>query len=217
MNHHWPQRLQPLPQRRLRPSFPDPQQTSARGVDLIDHGQKVVGPQPVAPMNLVHAQRFHLLQLAVGQAPLHKPLHRAIHRFPTGLEYLRRLSPAQPPPPAGQKAHHGAGHRTFPVTPRNLLHHHAMRGTLHPPRCVAKPGRDSPQRHKLPAPFRQTVIARGWPLAQRAAPAHTAMRRDPDLNEVRLPLAAMHLHLFVDKTRKTLYSIQDGLNLQLNS
>jgi len=43
------------------------------------------------------------------------------------------------------------------------------------------------------------------------------MRRDPDLNEVRLSLAAMHLYLFVDEARKTLYSIQDGFNLQLNS
>src|SRR5271167_374613 len=209
--------LQSAPQRRLRPPFPDPQQTSARGVDLIDHGQKVVGPQPVAPMNLVHAQRFHSLQLAVGQAPLHEPFHRAIHRFPTGLEDLRRLSPTQSPRPAGQEAHHGAGHRTFAVTPGNLLHHHAMRGTLYSPRSVAKPGRDTPQRHKLPAPFRQTVIARCRSLAQGAAPANTAMRRDPDLNEVRLPLAALHLYLFVHEARKTLYSIQDGFNLQLNS
>src|SRR5664280_1122367 len=212
-----PQRLQPAPQRRLRPSFPDPQQTSARRVDLIDHGQEVVRPQPVAPMNLVHAQRFHPQQLALGQAPLHEPFHRAIDRFPTSLEYLRRFSPTQPPRPAGQKAHHGAGHRTFAVTPGNLLHHHAMRGTLDPPRGVAIPGRDSPQRHKLPASFRQTVIARCRSLAQRAAPAHTAMRRDPDLNEVRLPSAAMHPYLFVHETRKTLYSIQDGFNLQLNS
>jgi hypothetical protein len=53
--------------------------------------------------------------------------------------------------------------------------------------------------------------------AQRAAPAHTAMRRNPDLNKVRLPSAAMHLYLFVHEARKTLYSIQDGFNLQLNS
>src|ERR1019366_7250929 len=107
---------------------------------------------------------------------------------------------------------HGAGHRTFAVTPGNLLHHHAMRGTLDPPRGVAIPGRDAPQRHKLPAPFRQTVIARSRSLAQRAAPAHTAMRRDPDLNEVRLPSVAMHPYLFVHETRKTLYSIQNGFN-----
>src|ERR1019366_8003273 len=136
---------------------------------------------------------------------------------PTSLEYLRRLSPTQSPRPAGQKAHHGAGHRTFPVTPRNLLHHHAMRGTLDPPRGVAIPDGDSPQRHKLPAPFRQTVIARCRLLAQRAAPAPTTMRRDPDLNKLRLPAAAMHLYLFVDEARKRLYLIQDGLNLQLNS
>src|SRR5208283_866064 len=93
----------------------------------------------------------------------------------------------------------------------------AMLGTLDPPRDVAIPGGDSPQRHKLPAPFRQTVIARCRSLAQRAAPANTAMRRDPDLNEVRLPLVAVHLYLFIDEARKTLYSIQDGFNLQLNS
>ena len=43
------------------------------------------------------------------------------------------------------------------------------------------------------------------------------MRRTPDFNEVGLPWAAMHLYLFVDEARKTLYSIQDGFNLQLNS
>jgi hypothetical protein len=43
------------------------------------------------------------------------------------------------------------------------------------------------------------------------------MRRDPDLNEVRLPLVTMQPYFFVDEARKTLYSIQDGLNLQLNS
>ena len=43
------------------------------------------------------------------------------------------------------------------------------------------------------------------------------MRRDPDLNKLRLPLPAMQLYLFVDEARKPLYSIQDGFNLQLNS
>jgi len=43
------------------------------------------------------------------------------------------------------------------------------------------------------------------------------MRRNPDLNKVWLPSAAMHLYLFVDEACKTLYSIQDGFNLQLNS
>src|SRR5450759_4533805 len=70
-----------------------------------------------------------------------------------------------------------------------------MLGALHPPRGVAKPGWDSPQRHKLPAPFRQTVIARCRSLAQRAAPANTTVRRDPNLNGLRLPRATMQLHL----------------------
>ena len=61
-------------------------------------------------------------------------------------------------------------HRTLAVTPGNLLHHHAMLGTLDPPRGVAIPGGDTPERHKLPAPFRQTVIARCRLLAQQQRP-----------------------------------------------
>jgi len=42
------------------------------GVDLVDHGEKVIRLQAAAPMNLVYTQRFDPLQLALGQAPLHK-------------------------------------------------------------------------------------------------------------------------------------------------
>jgi len=66
LDHFRPQRLQTAPQRRLRPPFSDSQQTSARGVDLVDHGQEIVRPQSVAPMNLVYAQRLHPLQSTVA-------------------------------------------------------------------------------------------------------------------------------------------------------
>jgi hypothetical protein len=39
------------------------------------------------------------------------------------------------------------------------------------------------------------------------------VRREPNLNGLRLPRTTMQLHLFVDEPHKTLYSIQDGLNL----
>src|ERR1700683_4897923 len=68
-------------------------------VDLIDHGEKLVGSLPLSPMDFVNADRPHLLQLPLRQAPLHKPFHRAVHRFPTGLKPLRRFTPAQPATP----------------------------------------------------------------------------------------------------------------------
>ncbi len=54
-------------------------------VDLVDDGQKVVRLQAASPMNLVHADGLDPAQFAVRQAPLDKPFHRPIHRFPTGL------------------------------------------------------------------------------------------------------------------------------------
>src|SRR6516162_393695 len=96
----WPEHLQAPSQSGLRAPPPYPQQASALGVDLVDHGQKVIRSQPPPPMNLVYANRFDTLQLAVSQTPLHKPLHRPIHRFPTGVEGPCRFPPAEPACPA---------------------------------------------------------------------------------------------------------------------
>src|SRR5271157_4679458 len=59
-------------------------------------------------------------------------------------------------------------------------------------------------------------------LGTTAPSAHTPRlgldpARSPLNKYVRLSLAALHLDLGVDEARKTLYSIQDGFNLQLNS
>ena len=43
-------------------------------VDLVDHGQKVVCLQAVAPMNLVHPDGFDPAQFAVRQAPLQQTI-----------------------------------------------------------------------------------------------------------------------------------------------
>ena len=42
------------------------------------------------------------------------------------------------------------------------------------------------------------------------------MRLYPDLDQLRLLLAAMQAHLAVDETDEALHTIQNGLNLQLN-
>src|SRR5215467_2074828 len=209
----WPQHLQSPPQRSLRTSTPHPQQAPAVRVDLVDDGQKVVGPQAAAPMNLVHPEGFDPAQLAMRQAPLDKPFHRAIDRFPTGLERPPCFPPTQPSRPACQKPHHGARHRTLAVAPRNVLDYHPVLDTLHPSWRVAKVGRDPPQWHKQPAPLRQAVIARGWPLTARTASPYPAMRRHRDLDRLRAALRATHTHRLVNESHKTLHLIQDGLNL----
>ena len=154
-------------------------------VDLIDDGQEVIRLQTASPMNLVHPDGFHTAQLAVSQAPLHKPFHRPIHRFPTGLERPRRLPPTESSRPARQESHHGASDRTFAVAPGNVLDDDPMFGARHPPGCVAKEGRDPPQGHKQPTPLGQAVIARRGPLAARATPAYPRMRFHGDQDRLR--------------------------------
>src|SRR5271169_6473735 len=182
-------------------------------VDLIDHGEKLVRPLALSPMDFVNPYRPHLLQLTLRQSPLDKPFHRAIHRFPTGLKYLGRLPPAQPPCPARQEPHHGSRDWTLAFTPRYLFHHHPMLCAFHPPGRVAELGGNSPQRHKQPAPLRQSVVAGRRLLTLRAPPAHASMRLQADFDRARLSLATLQSNLLVNKPGKVLYSVQNRLNL----
>jgi hypothetical protein len=84
---------------------------------------------------------------------------------------------------------------------------------LHSPGRVPEMGGDSPQRHKQPAPLRQSVVARGRLLTLRAPPTHVAMRLQADFDRPRLPLSTLQLNLLVNKPRKVLYSVQNRLNL----
>src|ERR1022692_4692550 len=208
-----PQCPQAPPQRGLRTPASHPQQTTASGVDLVDHSQEVVCLQAASPMNFVHANGFDPAQFPVRQTPLHKPFHRPIHRFPTGLERARRFPPTQPSRPACQESHHGAGHRALAVAPRNVLDYDSMLGTLYSPWRVAKVGGDSPQSHEEPAPLRQAVIARRRFLTTRTAPAYASMRLYGDLDRLRSLWAAKHSDLLVYEPYETLHLIQDGLNL----
>src|SRR5450432_1530455 len=207
-----PQCFQAPPQRGLRAPTSHPQQAPASCVDLVDDGQKVVCPQAAPPMNLVHADGFDPAQFPVRQAPLDKPFHRPIHRFPTGLERSRRFPPTQPSCPPRQESHHGAGHRTLAVAPRNVLDYDPMLGTLHSPWSVARVGGDSPQRHKEPAPLGQAVIARRRFLTARTAPAYSGMWLYGDLDRLRSLWASKHSDPLVYEPYEMLHLIQDGLN-----
>src|SRR5260370_6166548 len=145
-------------------------------VDLVNDGQKVVRPQTASPMNLVYADGFDPVQLAVRQAPLDKPFHRPVDRFPTGQKHARGFPPTHPPPPLREAGHHRAGPRTLTVAPRNVLDYDSMLGTLHSPTRVAEGGGDAPQRHENPAPLRQAVTARRRLRTTRPPPRCSGMR-----------------------------------------
>ena len=74
-----------------------------------------------APIDFVDPDGPDPFQYTVRQAPLHKPLDRAIDAFPTGAKGPRRLAPGQPPRPTGEKTHHGDGDRPLAIAPRNVL------------------------------------------------------------------------------------------------
>src|SRR5215472_5455420 len=215
-HHPRTQRSQPAPQRPPRPPLAHPQQAPAVRVDLVEDGQEVVGTQAVAPVDLVHTQRLHPLQFAVRQAPLHKPFHRPINRLPTGLKDLGRLSPTQPSPPAGQKAHHHRGQRTLPLVPRQVLDHHPMLGTFHPTRRVEKPRRDPPQRHMPPPPLLQPVIPGRGPLALRASSPNAPVSLQADFNSTLGPFLLAESNVLIDKSRRVLNAVQNRLKLELN-
>src|ERR1700733_4835046 len=153
----------------------------------------------------------------MGQTPLHKPLYRPIHRFPTGLKDLSCFSPAQPPSPASEKTHHGAGHWPLAGAPGNVLDHNTVIAARNSPRRVAKPRRYPPQGHKQPAALWHPVIPGRGTLAHRAPTANAAMRHHCDLNLLGIALTRAQTNVLINKTNKGLNSIQDGLNLKLNS
>ncbi len=217
-NHRLPQGCQAPAQGGLGAPLAHPQQTAAMAVDLVNDGQEIVGPLAPAPMNLVHADGLDAFEFAVGQTPLHKPLHRAIDAFPTGVEGPRRLPPRQPPRPAGKKAHHGDGHWPLALTPGNMLNHHAVFRAVDPPGGIAKPRRDAPQRHKEPGALLQPVIARRGLEAAGAFGRDGRMRLDGDFDATGLAIPmALQADVVVNESGKTLNRVQNGLNLQLNS
>ena len=99
-----------------------------------------------------------------------------------------------------------------------MFDHHAVPGACDSPRCVEEPHRNPPQGHELPAPLGQSVIPGCGLLAQRTARANAAMRGDGDLDSPGMALAVeAEAHVLINKADKGLYSIQNGLKLQLNS
>ena len=180
-----------------------PQQPSAMTIDLVNDRQEIVGPLALAPVNLVHAEGANVFQVAMRQAPLNKPRHRAIDAFPTSSKDPCGLSPRQPPSPTGQKTHHGQSDRPLAIAPGNMLDHHTVHWTVHSPWRVEEIGLDAPQRHEQPAALGQSVIARGRFATGRATAAAAAVRLKAHVDPQASPRRISKADLSVDKARGT--------------
>ena len=137
-----------------------PEKPAAVAVDLVDNGQEVLRAQALAPMDFVDADGFNALEFTMRQAPLDKPIHRAIDSFPTGLECPGGFAPRHAPSPAGEEDHHGDGDRTLSMAPREMLDTDAVGGTVHASRGVEEVRRDTPHGNETPKALRQAIVAR---------------------------------------------------------
>jgi len=207
---------QPPAQGRLGAARPNPKQTAAVAVDLIDDGQEVLRTQSLAPVNLVDADGFDSFQFAMRQTPLDKPIHGAVDGLPTGLEGPSRFTPRQPACPAGQEDHHREGHRTFARAPGNVFDADAVLGAVYAAWRVEETRRDSPQRHEMPEPFRQSIVARSGEQALSTLAVHGGVRLAVDV-DAQAGVLAQEANLPVNETGKMLNPVQNGLNGQLNS
>jgi len=207
---------QPATQRGLGSSRSDPEQAAAVGVDLVDDGQEIVRPQPLAPVDLVHPDGLHCLQDAVGQPPLDNPIHGPIDRFPTDAERPGRFPPRQALGPTRQEDHQRNTGRTLAFTPGEVLDPQAVLRTTHPARRIVQMGRNAPQGHEAPRAFRQPVVARSRLLALGTPALAGSVRLQVDVDAQRGTSSAK-LDLTVNKAGETLNPVQNGLNMQLNS
>ena len=185
-------------------------------VDLVDDRQKVFRAQALAPVDLVHADGPHIGQFPVGQAPLHKPVHRPINGFPTRLERARCFPPREAPGPLGQKSHHGRRDRPLPLAPGNVFDSDAVLRTLHPPGRVEEKRSDLPQRHEEPRSDREPVVPGSRLAALSAFARARRVRLEVNVDAERTGLVRQ-LDSFVDETGEMLNPVRKGFTIQLNS
>ncbi len=116
------------------------------------------------PLDLVHSDRHDVAHLAVQQAPQDSVVDRPVHAVPARVKDLGHGLPTEPLRPGGQEPAVGLRLPALAVGPRQTLHHHAAAGAIDPAWGIHEQHRNLPQRHKLPGPLPQSVVA-GPPLA----------------------------------------------------
>ena len=102
------------------------------------------------------------------------------------------------------------------MSPRNVLHADAVRRAGHTTGRIKKVDDNPPERDKEPAPLGQLVIARTRLLASGTFPANAPVGVDPHFDPPRRA-HALQANAVINEADKTLYLVQEGLNLQLSS
>ena len=168
-DHLRPQRLETPAQGRLRAPLADPQQTPAMSVNLVNHGQEIIRPLAL-PQWISSTPIAGTPAVAGAPGPSAQTIPPSDRRLPNWCGRPAPSPARSAAVPSGKENTSWPGHRSLAIAPRHVLHHHPMLRAFDPPGGVAKPGHNSPQRHKPPTPFRQAVIARRRPLALGALP-----------------------------------------------
>src|SRR5271155_695750 len=167
-----------LTQAVLLPILDHKQQPLHTLVDLIHQRQKLA----LLPVDLIHAESRNTGEIDPFAPPDHRHLDRAKYALPAGLEAPGYHLPAEQFGPTGEEPGEALRHGALAQSPRQILDVNATPRTRQPPRCVHKPSRHPPQRHKLKAPLRQPVVARRWEQALRALAELALMRTKTDLD-----------------------------------
>ena len=112
------------PQERSDCAFlPDPPQSFARGINLIDQRQVLM---PALPLDLIDTNRSYARQVHMSPPPGHGHLNRSKDVIPTGVEGLGHFLPTHPLGPPRQKPGIGRGQVVFVLSPRQPLHSDAI-------------------------------------------------------------------------------------------
>ncbi len=189
--------------------LPHPQQSFARGVNLVDQRQILMPP---LPLDLIDADGADTRQIHVRPSPGHGHLHRPKDVVPTGVEGLGHLLPTQPLGPPRQKPGIGRGQVVLAICPRQPLHADPTARTFHPPRGVDEEHGQAPQWHKFKPTHGQRIIA--WPrvCAPRTTGPAVSARADVCLNDQCLS-GVNKPHVLVHKRLEFLQPIQKLLHL----
>ena len=140
-----------------RTFLPNPQQSLAVFVDLVDQRQI---PVTSLPGTLINANRLNTQQILVILPPSNGSLDRAEYMIPSRMERLRHFFSTQSLCPAGRKPRIGFGQSVFTRHPGHLFYHDATVRTTNPAWRIDKKHLVAPHLDKLKTPLRQPVVSR---------------------------------------------------------
>lgn len=126
----------------------DPEQSPLSDVELIHQSDKLFFHR-FPPTNLVGADGFNVLQITMGESPIHRHLDGTVDILPSTVKGSGHLKPGKPFSPISKKPYIGCGQMPFPLRPRDPFDLNAASRTVDPAHGVQKEDSDPPQGNKL--------------------------------------------------------------------